>query len=123
MLLRPGRKEKTLLMQDSHKKDAIQRIQIGLTGLAGVVLLVGLANIVVEKAGVSDGGTVTAIDDAPPRLAGSGSNAAGPAEKPTEPLAEPGVAPPSDNKEADDNVPGQDLPDPGPQSSEKRPVG
>src|SRR3546814_20985651 len=107
MLLRPGRKEKTLLMQDSHKKDAIQRIQIGLTRLAGVVLLVGLANIVVEKAGVSDGGTVTAIDDAPPRLAGPGSTAAGPAEKPTEPLAEPGVAPPSDNKEAHDNFQGQ----------------
>src|SRR3546814_8299134 len=65
-----GAEEKTLLMQESHKKDAIQRIQIGLTGLAGVVLLVGLANIVVEKAGVSDGGTVTAIDDAPPRPLG-----------------------------------------------------
>src|SRR3546814_172674 len=117
-----GAKEKTLLMQDSHKKDAIQRIQIGLTGLAGVVLLVGLANIVVEKAGVSDGGTVTAIDDAPPRLAGSGSNAAGPAEKPTEPLAELGVAPPSDNKEADDNVPGQIVPDLEPNPALREPM-
>src|SRR3546814_18583549 len=106
-----GAKEKTLLMQDSHKKDAIQRIQIGLTGLAGVVLLVGLANIVVEKAGVSDGGTVPAIDDAPPRLAGSGSTAAGPAHTPPEPLAEFGVAPPSDHQQAANKWRGAHDPD------------
>lgn len=37
-----------------RRQEGLQRVQIGLTGLAGVVLLVGLANIVIEKARIDD---------------------------------------------------------------------
>ena len=78
-----------------ERKEGIKRIQIGLTGLAGVVLLIGLANIVVDNARQSDAAQEAVADAGP-------SNAAAPPpvvpdEKPTEPLAELGVAPASDS--------------------------
>ncbi|HKR16947.1 hypothetical protein [Rhizorhapis sp.] len=81
-------------MSDSRSKDMMQRIQIGLTGLAGVVLLVGLANIVIEKAAVDE--KAAAVDGSPPMLAAPSSNAMAPdAEQRSEPLAELGVTPAS----------------------------
>ena len=82
-------------MQDPvRRKEGVQRIQIGLSGLAGVVLLIGLANIVVDN--VRKG-------DASQDITADAGNAAAPApvgvpeDKPTEPLAELGVAPASDS--------------------------
>lgn len=72
----------------SHRKEGIQRIQIGLAGLTGVVLLIGLANIVVDS---------VKRDDAAPEIT-SASNASAPdvtEEKPSEPLVELGVTPAS----------------------------
>lgn len=99
------------LMTDSRSKDMMQRIQIGLTGLAGVVLLVGLANIVIEKAAVDEAATAPAIDGAPPLLISPGANVTAPVGEPgPEPLAELGVTPAlPDNGEA--NAPGQVVPD------------
>jgi len=75
-----------------RRKEGIQRIQLGLFGLAAVVLLVGLANVVVDNVRheeniVMDGGAETAANAAvaivaPPVVA-----------PPKEPLAELGVTP------------------------------
>jgi hypothetical protein len=91
-------------MADNRNKDMMQRIQIGLTGLAGVVLLVGLANIVIEKAGMEM--TETVPEGAPPQVvATTGANATDTA---SEPLAELGVTPPPPEGGA---PPGQTVPD------------
>ena len=89
----------------------MQRIQIGLTGLAGVVLLVGLANIVIEKAAVDEDAATAGIDGAPPMLVSPAANATAPVGEPgPEPLAELGVTPAlPDNTDA--NAPGQVVPD------------
>ena len=71
----------------SRRQEGLQRVQIGLTGLAGVVLLVGLANIVIDKARVDD------IASAPPAVPTIDVNAAVAATTPKEPLAELGVQP------------------------------
>lgn len=42
------------MAETPRRQEGLQRVQIGLTGLAGVVLLVGLANIVIEKARIDD---------------------------------------------------------------------
>jgi hypothetical protein len=64
-------------------QEGMQRIQIGLTGVAGVVLLVGLANIVIDKAGID---SATAPPPVVPTLNGN-------AVAPKDPLAELGVQP------------------------------
>ncbi|WP_066699323.1 hypothetical protein [Sphingobium amiense] len=66
-----------------RRQEGLQRVQIGLTGLAGVVLLVGLANIVIEKARLDD----PALP--PPVVPTLTQNAV----SPKEPLAELGVQP------------------------------
>lgn len=71
------------MAEHTRRQEGLQRIQIGLTGLAGVVLLVGLANIVIDKARVDD---ATAPPPVVPTL---GLNAVAPKE----PLAELGVQP------------------------------
>ncbi|MCF8707542.1 hypothetical protein [Rhizorhapis sp. SPR117] len=118
------------MMPDSHRKEAMQRIQIGLTGLAGVVLLVGLANIVIQKAGVDDDVAATAADGAPPQLVVTDNTVAtAPDSAPSpapEPLAELGVTPPQPEKatapEQDKNVPGQVVPDLKPNPALKKPM-
>jgi len=82
-----------------RRKEGIQRIQIGLSGLAGVVLLIGLANVVVDNVRnegqvVMEGGAETASNAAvatvaPPVV-----------EPPKEPLAELGVTPVADAVQA-----------------------
>jgi len=71
----------------SRRQEGLQRVQIGLTGLAGVVLLVGLANIVIDKARGDD------MAAAPPAVPTIDVNAAVAATTPKEPLAELGVQP------------------------------
>lgn len=74
-----------------HRKESIKRIQVGLTGLAGIVLLIGLANVVVRN--IRDGdksgpaGVSTVAVNAEDAANGVGSH---------EPLAELGVAPAAD---------------------------
>ena len=73
-----------------RRKEGIRRIPIGLSGLAGVVLLVGLANIVVDNVRRDEAAVADAAND------GSAAYMAEtimPPEKPTEPLAELGVTP------------------------------
>lgn len=85
MIVDTGRdKEKSIVMGETpRRQEGLQRVQIGLTGLAGVVLLVGLANIVIEKARIDD----PAVP--PPTVPTLDVNAVAPKE----PLAELGVQP------------------------------
>lgn len=71
------------MAENPRRQEGLQRIQIGLTGVAGVILLVGLANIVIEKARVDDSSTP------PPVVATIDTNSM----TPKEPLAELGVQP------------------------------
>lgn len=73
-------------MADSpRRQEGLQRVQIGLTGLAGVILLVGLANIVIEKAKLGD-----SVQPPPTVPTLNNASALG---QPKEPLAELGVTP------------------------------
>ncbi len=69
----------------SAKKAGLQRVQIGLTGLVGVILLVGLANIVINRA-------QTNAAPADPALMGNAMNGNG-AAGPADPLAQMGATP------------------------------
>ncbi|NIJ15231.1 hypothetical protein [Sphingobium vermicomposti] len=71
------------MAETPRRQEGLQRVQIGLTGLAGVVLLVGLANIVIDKARIDD----SALP--PPTVPTLELNAVAPKE----PLAELGVQP------------------------------
>jgi hypothetical protein len=71
------------MAETPRRQEGLQRVQIGLTGLAGVVLLVGLANIVIEKARIDDAALP------PPVVPTLTQNAV----SPKEPLAELGVQP------------------------------
>src|SRR3546814_12970590 len=71
------------MAETPRQQEGLQRVQIGLTGLAGVVLLVGLANIVIDKARIDD----PAVP--PPTVPTLDVNAV----SPKEPLAELGVQP------------------------------
>jgi hypothetical protein len=73
------------MAENPRRQEGLQRVQIGLTGVAGVILLVGLANIVIDKARVDDPSTP------PPVVATIDTNAS--AVTPKEPLAELGVQP------------------------------
>lgn len=100
------------MTQDSRSKDMMQRIQIGLTGLAGVVLLVGLANIVINKAGIDADVAATGIDGSPPQVVATTGNAV---DSVPEPLAELGVTPPPPDSATQaqnpQTAPGQVVPD------------
>lgn len=79
------------MADEVHRREVIQRIRVGLGGLAGVLLLIGLADIVVDK---------IRSDEAAPASAGASNTSADvteAADQPTEPLAELGVTPPSDS--------------------------
>ncbi len=66
------------------RSQAMHRLQIGFLGLAAMVLLVGLANIIMNRVRLSDAQAV-------PGSAASSAAAKGPAS--SDPLAEIGVAP------------------------------
>jgi hypothetical protein len=90
------------MAEDVRKQEALHRVQIGLTGLAGILLLVGLANIVIDKARVDD----VAPPPVVPTLSDGSVNAAG---QPKEPLAELGVAPSADSQVVPDLQPDPNL--------------
>ncbi|WP_420145243.1 hypothetical protein [Sphingobium sp.] len=73
------------MAETPRRQEGLQRVQIGLTGLAGVVLLVGLANIVIEKARMDDAAL-------PPPVVPTLSTQQN-AVSPKDPLAELGVQP------------------------------
>lgn len=77
------------MIEPARRKEGLQRLRIGISGLVGVVLLVGLANIVVDNSRRDDalqGVTADAADNSAAAVATDDSN-------PKEPLAELGVAP------------------------------
>lgn len=78
-------------MPDSvRRKEEIQRVQVGLTGLAAILLMIGLVNIVVEKVRNEDAASLTTVV---PANAVDATN--GTAQR-NEPLAELGVTPVSE---------------------------
>ena len=78
----------------TYSKEAIQRVQLGLSGLAGVVLLIGLANVIVENVRKDD--SVLEVNAEASANAAEAVTAARAEEQRSEPLAELGVAPSSD---------------------------
>lgn len=69
------------------RAQALQRLQIGVFGLGAMVLLVGLANIIIERAELTEAGTV------PEAAATVAPNAGKAKAKSSDPLADAGVAP------------------------------
>lgn len=67
------------------RSQAMQRLQIGLSGLVAMILLVSLANIILDRAQESDD---LAVPEAAPTAAPSEAQAAG-----RDPLADVGVVP------------------------------
>ncbi|WP_417613786.1 hypothetical protein [Parasphingorhabdus sp.] len=100
---------------NTSRQDTMQRIQVGVVGLAAVLLLVSVANFVIQRA--SDEKTVVEEMQAegtgvPPPLVTD------PEENPAEPLAELGITPApaagTAKKGAEAptaNLPGQTVPD------------
>ena len=86
----------------------LKRIQIGLTGLAGVVLLVGLANIVIDKARLDERSMPPPVA---PTIDAAGANAV----QPRDPLGELGVAPSAEQS-------GQVVPDLQPDPNLRKPM-
>jgi hypothetical protein len=95
-----------------RRAQAVHRLQVGLFGLAGMLLLVGLANIIMDRARVSE--------DAPAAASAAAANAAkvGPdaadPEPANDPLADIGVVP--------DLPAGNDSPAPQPSASAAPPA-
>tara|TARA_R110001606_G_scaffold12706_10_gene55680 strand:+ start:32603 stop:32968 length:366 start_codon:yes stop_codon:yes gene_type:complete len=99
--------------QTTGRQDTMQRIQVGVVGLAAVLLLVSVANFVIQRASHEQ----TVIEEMQAEATGSAPPLAGtPEEKPAEPLAELGLTPapatgkPEAQKPAA-NLPGQTVPD------------
>ena len=68
------------------RSQAVQRLQVGLFGLAGMLLMVGLANIVMDRARMSD----AEVPEVNPVLGTEAAKAG------SDPLADIGVAPAAD---------------------------
>jgi hypothetical protein len=67
------------------RSQAMQRLQIGLSGLAAMIVLVGLANIILDRAQQNE---VASVPEAAPTAAPSEPQASG-----RDPLADVGVVP------------------------------
>lgn len=76
------------MSETPRRKEGMQRVQVGLTGLFGIMLLVGLANLVVDK--VRDNDAAVLASGASDNMMANAGNAE---SMPTEPLAELGVTP------------------------------
>jgi len=77
----------------AHREE-LQRVQIGLVGLAGVLLIVTLANIVVDSARRDNASETISAESAPITDGVFGSNASSAAKTAgNEPLADLGVTP------------------------------
>ena len=94
-----------------RRAQAVHRLQVGLFGLAGMLLLVGLANIIMDRAMISDNATAasSAASVAAAKVSPQGA-AASPAN---DPLADIGVVP---------DMPAAESPAPG-ASASARPTG
>jgi len=74
------------------RAQAVHRLQVGLFGLAAMLLLVGLANIIMDRARVNDAATADAVAASSAAAAGLAPETA--AESPaSDPLADIGVVP------------------------------
>ena len=73
------------------RAQAVHRLQVGLFGLAGMLLLVGLANIIMDRARVNDDAAAVAVA-ADPSAAGTQAKSADPGQA-SDPLADIGVVP------------------------------
>jgi hypothetical protein len=69
-----------------NQHEGWRRVRVGLAGLGGIVLIIALANAMLDRIVEKAGGPLVADQSSP-----SGNAAA--AEKPAEPMAELGVAP------------------------------
>lgn len=83
---------------DRRRAEAVHRLQIGLAGLGAMVLLIGLASVIMERAQLSEPGASS--DTAAATTGGSG-------EPKNDPLAEAGVVPdmPSQSGEQQEQEP------------------
>ena len=84
-----------------RRAQAVHRLQVGLFGLAGMLLLVGLANIIMDRALISDNATAASSAAAATAAKVSPDAAQTPAN---DPLADIGVVP---------DMPAADRPTPG----------
>lgn len=75
------------------RPQALQRLKVGLIGLAAVLLLIGLASAVFNS--VNRDRAAAGIGGAQPARVAEMANTAGTVEGTNEPLAELGVAPPA----------------------------
>tara|TARA_R110000772_G_scaffold87136_11_gene181969 strand:- start:1566 stop:1940 length:375 start_codon:yes stop_codon:yes gene_type:complete len=76
----------------SNRQDTVQRIQVGLVGLVAVLLLVSIANFVLQRASDEQ----SAIEEIQAEASGSARELVKdvlPATAPAEPLAELGITP------------------------------
>lgn len=89
----------------ARRKEAMQRIQTGMTGLFGIALLVGLASVVVDTVRRDD------VTEAEASLATNAAPEDAINAVPSEPLAELGVAPAAD-EDAQGSVVADLKPDP-----------
>ena len=102
-------------MDNDNRNDTMQRIQVGVVGLVAVLLLVSVANFVLQRASDEE----TAIEEIQAEaLEGSRSVVAVEEEAPAEPLAELGITPAPAPEEETDTAPapasdttGQVVPD------------
>ncbi|HTN15944.1 MAG TPA: hypothetical protein VL094_14165 [Sphingomonadaceae bacterium] len=74
-----------LVSRSGTRAEAIKRMQIGIAGLTGIILLVGLANIIRDRANESE---LAAVPEAAPTVSTHAPHA--PAK---DPLADAGVVP------------------------------
>jgi hypothetical protein len=79
----------------AHREE-LQRVQIGLVGLAAVLLIVTLANLVIQTARNEAGPDSAATEQTVPG-AGQVNSSGGGAAGPSEPLADLGVTPSTDS--------------------------
>lgn len=82
-----GKRVDTDMAENPRSKEGLQRVQIGLTGLVGVLLLVGLANIAVQRVGEG----IQPTDAFPANSTANVANATD--GKPNDPLGDLGVTP------------------------------
>ena len=89
-----------------RRAQAVHRMQVGLFGLAGMLLLVGLANIIMDRALISD--DATAASSAAAASAAKVSPEGAGASPANDPLADIGVVP--DMPAAESPAPGASAP-------------
>ncbi|WP_443971734.1 hypothetical protein [Sphingobium sp. CR28] len=77
-------------------REMVQRVQVGLAGLLGVLAIIGLASLMTRNARVDDSGLAMSKEGAAIADAPSNNAIISPAVIPNEPLADLGVTPSSD---------------------------